>query len=113
MLATFFDLYLNRVIVIISLIVSGLYITAMLTSGVFDAGAILPKALTFLSTAGALVTSIAGMVMMAAMSDAWLGNVQKFRLHLALGCLAGGVSAGLLLFNELWPVLRTFLAKFF
>jgi hypothetical protein len=113
MLATFFDFYLNRVIVIISLTVSGLYIAAMLASGVFDAGLILPKAVTFLTSAGALVTCLAGMIMMAAMSDAWLGNVQKFRLHLALGCLAGAVTAGLLLFNELWPVLRTFVAKFF
>ena len=112
MLDVFFDQYLNRVIVIVSLAVTILYVISMIGLGIVDTGVIVPKAVTFVSSSGAFVTCVAGMVMMAFKDDKWLGNVQKFRLHLALGCLAGGATTGILLCTELVPVVRKFLAIF-
>ena len=105
-LAIFFDRWLSRFIFITSFLVTATYFVAMLTLGSRDIGLILPSILACITTTAALLTCAAGILMMAAMDDKWLGNVQKFRLHLGLGCLSGALTAGFALSVEIVPRLQ-------
>lgn len=101
-----FKKYVNRIIVGFMILCTLIYFVFYLVNG-HELNEVYVNIMVMALEAGAFMTSLLILILVATEKDTWLGEAKDYRFNLALGCLFGVFFSGILVYNQFESLFAT------